>query len=421
MNLKVRKSQIFGRVAAPSSKSVAHRMIIACALSGLKKETTANNDDVVATNRCLNVMLETINDKQFAPADKYVVLNAGESGSTLRFLLPIACALGARVEFVGEGRLAQRPIKQLVDVLTAHGARIRYGNNVALGDSLPLFVDGKLQSGEYRLKANVSSQYITGLLFALPLLDGDSHIVLDGKVVSKSYINITLQVLSRFGIVVTAENNGYYIKGGQQYIAPCNVVNADKLLIEGDWSSAGFLLALGTLCGYMEVSNLNAVSAQGDRVVVDLLRKAGADIKLDSTVAVAKKSSLSAIEFDAEDCPDAVPVMSIVLACADGTSKIHSVDRLRQKESDRLYAVRTMLASFGIVTDYSNDTLVIYGGRLKGGKLNGFCDHRIAMSSIVGAMCAEGDSIVEGVECIKKSYPDFIKDVQSAGGQCEFV
>lgn len=412
MDLRVKTSEIAGSVSAPISKSAAHRLIIACALAGVRKLPADTNDDIAATLRCLDVILsnkDTVgSDAPFADA------NAGESGSTLRFLLPIACALGSKVRFLGEGRLGSRPIKQLTDALNAHGAKIT-------GDALPLKINGKLGSGEYIIDASVSSQYITGLLFALPLLDGESRIVLDGRIVSGSYINITLDVLKKFGIKIEREESGFYIKGCQRYQVPDEIANSDTLIVDGDWSSAGFLLAMGVLCGNVEVKNLNLNSAQGDKVIVELLRRAGGRVEISSGSVTAKKSSLKAIEFDATDCPDIVPIMSVVLAAAEGVSKIYGVDRLKQKESDRLLAVRAMLSGFGIDTQYESDTLYIYGGKLRGGEFDGFFDHRIAMSSIVGAMCAEGESIVHGVECIKKSYPAFIDDAEALGGRCERI
>ena len=412
MDLKVNTSEIAGIVSAPISKSAAHRLIIACALAGVYKLPHVINDDIAATVRCLNVIFANENtvgsDAPFADA------NAGESGSTLRFLLPIACALGSKVRFWGEGRLGSRPIKQLTDALNAHGAKIT-------GDALPLNINGRLESGEYIIDASVSSQYITGLLFALPLLDGDSRIVLDGSIVSGSYINITLDVLKKFGIKIEREKSGFYIKGSQRYKVPDGVANSDTLKVEGDWSSAGFLLAMGVLCGDVEVKNLDLDSAQGDKVIVELLRRAGGRVEISNGSVTAKKSLLKAIEFDATDCPDIVPIMSVVLAAANGVSKISGVDRLKQKESDRLFAVRAMLSGFGIDTQYESDTLYICGGKLRGGELYGFNDHRIAMSSIVGAMCAEGESIVRGVECIKKSYPAFIHDAVALGGRCERI
>ncbi|MDE7372787.1 MAG: 3-phosphoshikimate 1-carboxyvinyltransferase [Clostridia bacterium] len=440
MDVKVSKTEICGEVQIPPSKSVAHRKMIGAALAGCTLDMSEGGKDMFATARCLKGLTPFIKSQSIynakldkdtiKPSEKanicdcesVPVLNAGESGSTLRFLLPVACALGANVIFDGEGRLKDRPLGGLIEALTAHGAIIeRTGNS-----QLPLRVSGKLKAGEFKIDGSVSSQYITGLLFALPLLDGDSSITVEGELVSKSYVNITLGVLAEFGISVDVTETGYFVKGNQHYEVPSD------LSVEGDWSSAGFMLALGTLAGEVRLKGLNKNSLQGDKVIVDLLRSAGADIVESAGEYLARKSKLHAIDFDAKDCPDAVPIMATVLSFADGISHISHVDRLRDKESDRLDAVRKMLGAFGIKTEYGNDTLTVYGvsdnigayeadgNRLSTSghiacEVDSFNDHRMAMSAIVCALAVGGESIIRGVECIDKSYPSFIDDLAQLG------
>lgn len=410
MDAIIRKSVIKGKVVAPVSKSVAHRLMIACALAGGRLDCPDGGKDMAATARCIDAASQYISaflERKNPVNVGAVCMNVGESGSTLRFLLPILCAVGANVTIDGEGRLKDRPIGELINTLEKHGAMIERDRM----RSLPLKTGGRLRAGEYRICGSVSSQYVTGLLFALPLLDGDSSIMIEGETVSANYIDITLDVLNAFGIEIDAAPNGYFVRGNQKYVIP------HELSVEGDWSSAAFPLAMGLLCGEVRVGGLDFDSLQGDKVVVDLMKKAGADISVEDGDAVAKKSALCAIDFDAKHCPDAVPVMAALLSFANGISHISGVDRLRAKESDRLEAVMALLKGFGIKTHYADDVLTIYGGLHKPCIADGFCDHRIAMSAAIMALCTDGESKVLGVECIEKSYPAFIEDAKSLGAK----
>ena len=507
MNVVVSKSKIFGSVCVPPSKSVAHRLMIAAMLAGGRLDVKDGGKDMQATAQCLDIIGQAMRVERCHVCDmrtgvcgmfgavygvinvdeggELPTLNAGESGSTLRFLLPIVCALGLECIITGEGRLKDRPLGELVNTLVANGAVIeRMGSG-----QLPLKTGGKLRAGKYEIDGGISSQYVTGLLFALPLLDGDSEIALRGELVSSNYVDITLGVLTDFGVEVQKTDSGFYVKGNQRYITPKN------LTVEGDWSSAAFMLALGVLSGEVRVRGLKRDSLQGDKVIVDLLKSAGADISFvggesaendsadcesavganvpggnmqgenvcDENIAgydvIARKNELHAIDFDARHCPDIVPIMAAVLSFAKGVSHISSVDRLRDKESDRLSAVRTLLSHFGIRTEYANDVLSVYGvgehtpsvsddeytlsvnnggcspsvyngagcseedtpSAKSGGHTachtHGFSDHRMAMSAIVMALNTEGTSRVDGVECIEKSYPTFIEHAVALGAK----
>lgn len=411
MDVKLEKSEILGEVIVPPSKSQAHRVMIASFLAGENFDFGLLGDDVSATKNCL-LSLKRLFDGETDVA----VLDAGESGSTLRFLLPIVCALDVNAEIIGRGRLPERPIGELLEVLRAHGANI-------VGDKLPLktysscselcLAKGGLKAGEYVIDGGVSSQYITGLLFALPLLDGDSKIVIKGELVSKNYVEMTLDVLKDFGIVAEKTENGFLIKGNQKYVGK-------NVNIEGDWSSAAFPLALGLLCGEVKALNVNENSKQADRVFLDLARRMGGSIERIDGGYVARKSDLNSIEFYAVDCPDIVPITSVLLAFANGRSIIYGVDRLKQKESDRLQAVMELLAKLGVNTEYQDDTLTIFGGAEKiesnETTIDSFADHRIAMSGIVAGLKVGGVK-VEGVECIAKSYPTFIRDIETMGAK----
>ena len=409
MNVKLEKSKICGQIEIPPSKSQAHRVMIASFLAGENFDFGLSGDDVEATRNCL-LSLKRLLDGETDVA----LLDAGESGSTLRFLLPVVCALGVNAEFVGRGRLPERPIGELLDVLKEHGAKI-------VGDKLPLKVlspaelcvaNCGLKAGEFRIDGRVSSQYVTGLLFALPLLDGDSKIVVEGELVSKNYVEMTLDVLGNFGVQIERTDFGFAVKGNQKY-APISAK------LEGDWSSAAFPLALGLLTGEVEAKNIDENSKQADRAFLDIARTMGGNIEKTEAGFVARKSSLNSIEFNATNCPDIVPIVAVLCAFANGVSKIGGVDRLKAKESDRLAAVRELLAKLGAKTEYADDTLTIVGGLNalnKKIKIDSFADHRIAMSGIVAGL-AVGGVEVEGVECIAKSYPSFVRDIETIGAK----
>ena len=418
MDAVVKKSRINGSLNIPPSKSQAHRVMIASFLAGGNFDFGLNGDDVDATKNCLEALKDLFDGKK-----SKAILNVGESGSTLRFLLPIVCALDVNAELIGRGRLAKRPIGELISVLREQGASI-------IGDELPLKVlasgaelclaGGGLTAGEYVIEGGVSSQYITGLLFALPLLNGDSRLVVKGELVSKAYVDMTLDVLYQFGIKIEKTQSGYFVKGGQRY----RLVAAD---IEGDWSSACFPLALGLLTGEVKATGLKEESLQADRVFFDLAKRMGGDISFEDGNVVAKKSVLYGIDFDATGCPDVVPIMSVLCALASGKSMIFGVDRLMAKESDRLEAIIELLNSFGVETKYSTNTLEIVGNGWTGGnksalvangngkiEVNSFNDHRIAMSGVVMGLATVG-ARVQGVECMAKSYPSFLNDILQIG------
>ncbi len=410
MQVKIIPTKTYiGTIDAPVSKSVAHRLLIAAALS--YKDVVIKGkllgDDIVATANCLQAMGWNVNFGEEAVSvspesiTEKAVLNVNESGSTLRFLLPIVAALGIESEFLCKGRLAERPLSPLISVMEDKGVIV---------ESNPLRLCGKLTAGIFDIDGTVSSQFISGLLFALPLLNGDSFINIIGKAVSQSYIDITLSVLELSGIEIEKKDNGYFVRGGQKYNLPSEVV------AEGDWSSSAFFAVLGCLKGNISVRNLDIKSKQGDKAVIEILRKAGGKIAYTDQGFVCKESKLKATEFSAEDIPDLVPILSIAFACAKGITKITSVDRLKDKESDRLVAVMDMLDGLGIKHHYENDALYIVGGKLKGGTIKGYSDHRIVMSAAIGGCIASTATTVTDKQSINKSYPEFFADLEKLGG-----
>ena len=410
MNAKIHRSKICGTVAAPPSKSYAHRLLIAAYLSGqsVRVHGAGKSDDVCATTNALKSLgADIVIDEQTITVERKALpqnatVDCLESGSTLRFLLPVAAALGINATFTGQGRLLSRPIDGLVAALNDNGAEI---------DGFT--VNGKLCSGEYKIPADISSQYITGLLFALPLLSGDSTIVFEGAPVSTGYIDITADVLSRFGIKIQKTAFGYSIKGNQQYTA------AGDVTVEGDFSGAAFMLALGAMCGSVTVSGLNAHSLQGDAQIIDIIKMFGGKVTVDGDVVSAQKCELNAIELDCQNIPDLVQIVSVIASFASGVTVLKNVGRLRLKESDRISAISAQLDAAGVGCEFSDGNLIIRGGSPVGGTFSGGGDHRTVMSASVLALGAAGQSTVIGIDPVSKSYTEFFNDVKKLGGQID--
>ena len=371
----------------------------------------------MATMRCLNALGATITyssgvfDVQPVKVVKGGTLDCGESGSTLRFLMSVAAVLGAEAIFTGAGKLPQRPMGALTDVLAAHGMEFEHHS----ADELPVACSGTLQGGRFTLPGNVSSQYLTGLLFALPLAAEDSEIEVTGGLTSASYIDMTIDALRIAGISVERRGNIFKIKGNQQYRMPSRVV------VEGDWSSAAFWVVAGVIGkSPVTVCGMNNESLQGDRAIVDHLRGMGAFIEVGDDSVVAMPSHLFGAELDCMDTPDLVPVLSVAAAVAQGTTTFTNVGRLRFKESDRLAAMKSVLASFGITSAIGEDTFTVYGSEpVAVAPVDSFGDHRIAMSAAVMSTVAQGVTTIKGTNCVAKSYPSFFDDFAALGGIIE--
>jgi len=397
-----------GNVKAIPSKSQAHRAFICAALANIQATTNTNkqtskqehitnpthiecdgtSDDIEATKACLSA-LETQNEKQ-------VTLPCGESGSTFRFLLPIAGALGRKASFLLEGRLPERPLSPLYEELVKHGCKMSpQGSN-------PFTIEGQLTPGKYILNAGISSQFISGLLFALPLLNEDSEIHLTGSIESFPYIELTIAMLEVFNIKIKFENMIFFIPRNQIYQSP------GTLKVEGDWSNAAFWLCANAIPGNkITVSGLDMNSKQGDRAVLEILKQFGNDPDDNDS----DNNKLHGIEIDATDIPDLVPILSVVAASAEGTTIIRNAGRLRIKESDRLAAVTDLLSILGADIKETEDGLIINGGKpLTGGTVSSHSDHRIAMSAAIAAVLCNEPVIIRGAEAVNKSYPTFFEE-----------
>ena len=409
MNRAVRPGERFGCVRIPASKSQAHRLLICAALG--KDPVTVQCDgisaDIAATVACLNALGAriTVADGRIEVTpitcvpDGPCVLPCGESGSTLRFLLPGVGALGANAVFRMEGRLPARPLAPLDGELTRHGMALRRKYDL-------LACNGKLTPGDYTLPGNVSSQYVSGLLLALPLLGDTSRLAVTGAVESAAYITMTEDALRLARIVIKKDKWNYTIPGSQRPALP------GTLAVEGDWSNAAFFLAAGALSERgLKVMGLDPASSQGDRAVLEILRRFGAEVYEQEGAVLIRRKSLRAVEIDAAPIPDLIPVLSVVAAGAEGETRIVNASRLRLKESDRLASTTAMLRALGADVTELDDGLVIRGREtLRGGTVDACGDHRIAMSAAVASCLCVGDVTVTGSECVKKSYPRFWED-----------
>lgn len=425
MDLILKQAHLSGTVRIPASKSVAHRAYIcaalAAALNATPTDIICNSDsiDIQATRNCLNTLTSALSGNTVCEP----VLDCKESGSTLRFLLPLACVLTSKlkqpIQFTGADYLSKRPLSPLLEELCTHGA------DIAFSGSFPLTVSGGLTPGSYTLPGNISSQYISGLLLALPLLSGNSEIHITGTRESVSYIGLTLAMQRTFGICITETAYGYFIPGNQCYTSP------GKLTIEADWSSAAFWLASGAIGTTAPIlTGLSTESAQGDRAVLQILESFGANIlQTDTGITIQKPTKLHGTVVDASDVPDLIPVLAVVAAHAEGKTVFRNAGRLRIKESDRIVSTETLLQRLGIRTESTQDTLTVYGTSNSTASVSdtapiavhSFNDHRIAMSAAVAATVSGRPLLLSQAEAVSKSYPTFYEHYKSLGGQSEII
>ena len=416
MVIEINPNVLSGTVRAPFSKSDAHRVLIASALCRDSTEIclSCESDDIQATVRCLEALgasLLEIGENRFRmnpilPQRGTLLsrLDCGESGTTLRLLLPVAAALGVNAEFAAQGRLPNRPLTELIAEITNHGCRFD-------GEKLPFTLNGKLTAGDYNLPGNVSSQYISGLLFALALTDGESRIILTTKLESAAYVAMTLNTLRAFDVNVSETDYGYFIAGNQDYKSP------DVTVVEGDWSNAAFFLAAGVLGNPVTVTGLSESSLQGDKTICELLSRFGADVSLENDAVTVNAGELRGIDIDVSEVPDLFPVLAVVASAASGTTRLMNAARLRIKESDRIHTVANMLSSLGAKVQEKPDMLIIHGkGHLDGASVDGGGDHRIVMAAAVASLLCKTPVRISGAEAVNKSYPQFFNAFNAIGG-----
>lgn len=421
VNIKITPSFLKGTVVVPPSKSVAHRVIICAALAEGRSiiENIDLSQDILATLDCVgkigaDIAIEgntiIINNKGPIINKGKINFNCGESGSTLRFMIPIVAALGIKGNFTGEGKLTSRPITEYIKVFDQKGIKYKCENG------LPLEINGNLKGGEYSLKGDVSSQYVSGLLFALPLVQEDSILKLTTPLESLGYVLLTINALKLAGIKVLHEkdkNTGFdvfKIQGKQKY-------NNFKYKIEGDYSQAAFWLVAGALGNDIWLDGLDVKSQQGDKEILTILEMVGAKILRQGNLIKAEKGKLKAFKADVSQIPDLVPVLAVLAAFCQGETCLFNGARLRIKESDRLYTIRMSLNSLGAILKEDGDNLIIIGrDALDGGRSEAYNDHRIAMALGIAASLCRSNVEIAGANCIKKSYPSFWNDYVSLGG-----
>lgn len=417
MKVTLSPSELNGTVSAPPSKSCMHRTLICAAAADrpTKIITASYSEDTKATIECLSSLGAKIEYTQDGltvyPIEKQsegCVLNCRESGSTLRFMLPFAAALGQKCTLVGAQRLGQRPLLPLCDVLNKNGVTTSYGENF-----LPLEIDGKLPGNIFEIPGNISSQFITGLLLALGVTGG-GEIKATTPIKSGPYIDITIGIMKKFGVTVEKTVNGYVVPKGQNFTSP------DVFEIEGDWSNGAFWLVAGAIGSEKGVmcTSLCEDTLQGDSRVANILGQMGADIARDKNRVTVKKSQLKAITVDCADIPDIVPILCVAATKADGTTVFKNIQRLRDKESDRVRTTVDMIQALGGKIDFDDDNIYVTGCPLTEGEITSANDHRIAMSGAIASLVCKGNVTIDIAEAVNKSYPDFYEKFTMLGGKC---
>lgn len=408
----VRPSSLSGKIKAIPSKTYGHRMIILSALSEKKSRLIIDkyNDDLLATLNCIKELganycidgeiLEITPIKKVKPKP---LLNAEESGSTLRFIIPVATALFENTIIDAEGSLKSRPIKPLLDGLSKVGVKFSR-------KALPIETFGKFTGGEIELPGHVSSQFISGILLAASVTHKDTKIILTSNLESKAYVDVTIDVLKNYGIDVEKNSNGFFVKGGQSLKPQKDVI------VEGDWSNAAPFLVAGALHGEVEITGLNIDSIQGDRVILYILKSFGAEVFISDTIKVKSKDKRP-LNFDINECPDLLPVLSILACGASGQSVFTGCHRLKLKESDRLKNSMELINLLGGEAFIKDECLIVNGsGYLLGGKVKSFGDHRMVMAGTIASLISKNDIQIDGFTAINKSYPRFFEDFKCLGG-----
>lgn len=402
MDIKIFPSPLCGTIRAISSKSDVHRALFAAALASGETRVcfTTFSEDIKATVNVLTALgakIDITESGGFAAcacgiekAKDGALLDANECGTTARLVLPIAAALCESFTLTGKNGLLKRPFSALCDCLGENGCACN-------GSLLPISANGRLKSGIYSIRGDVSSQYISGLLFALPILLGDSEIRLTTPLVSAGYIDMTLSTLSRFGIDIEKTENGFFVKGRQKYKA------VDSYIAEGDWSNSLFWLAANAIGGNVTVEGLDLSSHQRDKDAVKFFTR-------------------TALSLNGEDMPDALPIIATVLSLADGESVISGGSRLKIKESDRIKTTADMLGALGANITATDDGFTIRGiTQFCGGEVDAAGDHRIAMCASIAASVASTPVIIRGADCVNKSYPTFFEDFEKLGGKYSVI
>lgn len=413
MEKSVSLGSVRGIITPPSSKSYAQRAI---ALSLLAEgRSVLRNIEFCKDTRSALACIEALGakvtyidestiaiDGGFNPQDG--TLYVGESGLATRLFTPIASLSQTPICIQGEGTLLHRPMHMMIEPLRELGVKVKDG-----GGYLPIEVEGPIHGGKIRVDGSVSSQFITGLLLALPMAEEDTTLYVDSAV-STPYIDMTISTAESFGVEIMHNEGDYsefFIEGRQRYTP------AD-LAIEGDWSGASTMLVAGAIAGEITIRNISTLSKQADTAICNALERAGAGIIIEQDSITVTKRPLKAFTFDATQCPDLFPALAALAAAAEGVSVIKGTNRLMHKESDRAETIRQEYEKLGIEVDISEDNVMkICGGKIEPATVFSHNDHRIAMSLAVSALRCEGEVVIENAECVEKSYPAFFEDLES--------
>ncbi|MCR1959365.1 3-phosphoshikimate 1-carboxyvinyltransferase [Thomasclavelia cocleata] len=419
--VKITPTKLKGIVQVPPSKSLAHRAIICASLAkGVSRiDNIEYSKDIQATIKAMKSLGTKIEE-----FENYLIIDGTttftkqnseidceESGSTLRFMIPISIVEENKVHFVGRGNLGKRPLDTFYEIFERQNIGYMYKKDV-----LDLYVIGKLKPDHYIIPGNISSQFITGLLFALPLLKGDSIIEITSTLESKGYIDLTLQMLSQYGIkIINNDYKSFVVMGNQEY-------QAHDYRVEADFSQAAFYLVAGAIGNDVVLTDLNLNSLQGDKATLSILEAMGAKINVVSDGIKVTGENLSATQVDASQCPDVIPVVSVALALAQGKSEVINAKRLRIKECDRIIATSSQLNELGGSVVELSDSMTIRGvSEFVGGNCSSFADHRIAMMLAIATTRCNQSVIIDNMECVEKSYPSFWEDYQSLGGIIDVI
>lgn len=417
MNVRIKPGKLSGIVDIPPSKSLAHRAIIAASLAEGRSVITnvSYSKDILATINGMRSLGATIIEEGstlYIDGSKIKrvnnVIDANESGSTLRFLIPISLVSSDEVTFIGHGKLPKRPLDIYFDIFDKQGISYHYNE-----DYLPLTIKGGLQSGVYEIRGDISSQFITGLLYALPLLNGDSTIVITTKLESKGYIDLTLDILKKFGIEINFSENEIFIKGNQQY-------KSFNYQVEGDYSQAAFYLLANMLGNDVKLRGMDVNSLQGDKKILEDIKSFGGKINIERGLLWATPIDLKAAHISFDQSPDLGPALTVLASVSLGTSHFYNAERLRIKECDRITCVREELNKLGADIVEFESGMDIVGTKLKGGIVSSHNDHRLVMAFSMISTIIEDDLIIQGADAVAKSYPHFFEDFEKLGGRFDY-